>query len=173
MHEWLVAECEAHLRNHPSSGAEEVVAHFRSQGRDAAFLRAPEDRPGRYVIPRGMSETSLWLERLLRSDRVEVEDPAKAARKIVSSPEALTLLAADDQGQLVLRAAELQRRSAGLDLLRTLVEDPQALERDLQRALEGQHWIFGGRFVGEAAHRRLVPGDELDIPLIRGGGAQA
>lgn len=74
MHEWLVAECEAHLRNHPSAGAEEVVAHFRSQGRDAAFPRAPEDRPGRYVIPRGMSETSLWLERLLRIDRVEVED---------------------------------------------------------------------------------------------------
>lgn len=65
----------------------------------------------------------------------------------------------------------LQRRSAGLDLLRAVVEDSQALERDLQRALEGQHWIFGGRFVGEAAHRRLVPGDEVDIPLFRGDGA--
>ncbi|MEV6948599.1 Shedu anti-phage system protein SduA domain-containing protein [Streptomyces sp. NPDC051172] len=31
--------------------------------------------------------------------------------------------------------------------------------------------MFGGRFVGEAAHRRLVPGDEVDIPLIRGDGA--
>ncbi|MFD7881610.1 Shedu anti-phage system protein SduA domain-containing protein [Streptomyces bauhiniae] len=171
MHEWLVAECEAYLRDHPGAGAEEAVAHFRSQGRDAAFLRAPEDRPGRYVIPRGMSETSLWLERLLRSDRIEVADPAEAARKIVSSPEALALLAADDEGQLVLRAAELRRRSAGLDLLRAVVEDPKALERDLQRALEGQHWIFGGRFVGQAAHRRLVPGDEVDIPLIRGDGA--
>jgi hypothetical protein len=55
--------------------------------------------------------------------------------------------------------------------LRTVVEDPRAAEADLQRALEGQHWIFGGRFVGEAAQRRLVPGDEVDIPLIRGDGA--
>ncbi|MFG2988926.1 hypothetical protein ACGFZK_06410 [Streptomyces sp. NPDC048257] len=161
MHEWLVAACEAFLRDHPGAGAEEVVEHFRSQGRDAAFLRAPEDRPGRYVIPRGMSETSLWLERLLRSDRIELGDPAEAARKIVSSPQALALLAADHEGQLVLRAAELRRRSAGLDTLRAVVEDPRARESDLQRALEGQHWIFGGRFVGEAAHRRLVPGDEV------------
>ncbi|MFF7361917.1 hypothetical protein [Streptomyces sp. NPDC008125] len=61
MHEWLVAVCEAYLRDHPGAGAEETVEHFRSQGRDSAFLRAPEERPGRYVIPRGMSETSLWL----------------------------------------------------------------------------------------------------------------
>ncbi|MFD6529914.1 Shedu anti-phage system protein SduA domain-containing protein [Streptomyces sp. NPDC060184] len=171
MHEWLVAECEAFLRDHPGAGAEEVVEHFRAQGRDSVFLRAPEDRPGRYVIPRGTSETALWLERLLRSDRIEVGDPAEAVRKIVGSPGALALLAADHEGQLVLRAAELRRRSAGLDALRAVVEDPQARENDLQRALEGQHWIFGGRFVGEAAHRRLVPGDEVDIPLIRGDGA--
>ncbi|MFF7361916.1 Shedu anti-phage system protein SduA domain-containing protein [Streptomyces sp. NPDC008125] len=98
-------------------------------------------------------------------------DPAEAARKIVASPGALALLAADHEGRLVLRAAELRRRSAGLDALRGVVEDPQAREGDLQRALEGQYWIFGGRFVGEAAHRRLVPGDEVDIPLIRGDGA--
>ncbi|MFE5729515.1 Shedu anti-phage system protein SduA domain-containing protein [Streptomyces sp. NPDC056528] len=171
MHEWLVTACEAFLRDHPGAGTEEMVEHFRSQGRDATFLRAPDDRPGRYVIPRGTSEISLWMERLLRSDRIEVENPVEAARKIAGSAQALALLAADREGQLVLRAAELRRRSAGLDALRAAVEDPRAREADLQRALEGQHWIFGGRFVGEAAHRRLVPGDELDIPLIRGDGA--
>ncbi|MYQ61575.1 DUF4263 domain-containing protein [Streptomyces sp. SID4926] len=171
MHEWMVTACAAFLRDHPGASAEETLEHFRRQGRDAAFLRAPEGQPGRYVIPRGMSETSLWLERLLRSDRIEVWDPAEAAREIVSSPKALALLAADHAGQLVLRADELRRRSAGLDTLRAVVEDPLAREGDLQRGLEGQHWIFGGRFVGEAAHRRLVPGDEVDIPLIRGDGA--
>ncbi|MEU4331205.1 Shedu anti-phage system protein SduA domain-containing protein [Nonomuraea dietziae] len=53
-------------------------------------------------------------------------------------------------------------------ILNTAVEDELM---DLQRALEGQHWIFGGRFVGEAAQRRLVSGDEVDIPLIRGDGS--
>ncbi|MET9479053.1 Shedu anti-phage system protein SduA domain-containing protein [Streptomyces sp. NPDC006638] len=102
---------------------------------------------------------------------MDIEEPAEAARRIATSPAAVALLAADTEGQMVLRAAELQRRAAGLEALRTVVEDTTASERSLERALEGQHWIFGGRFVGEAAHRRLVPGDEVDIPLIRGDGA--
>jgi hypothetical protein len=171
MHEWLVAESEAYLRDHPGASAEDALEHFRGQGRDSSFLQAPDDRPGRYVIPRGRAEISLWLERLLKSGRVEVDDPADAARRIVTSPQALALLAADHDGQLLLQAVELQRRAAGLEVLRAVVEDRHAQERHVQRALEGQHWIFGGRFVGEAAHRRLVPGDEVDIPLIRGDGS--
>jgi hypothetical protein len=170
-HQWIVADGGDFLKDHPEASAAEMLAHFRDQGEDARFMEAPEDRPGRYVIPRGMAETSLWLERVLRDHRIDVGDPARAARKIVTSPEALALLAADEEGQLLLQAAELQRRAAGLEALRAVVEDRSALERDLQQALEGQHWIFGGRFVGEAAHRRLVPGDEVDIPLIRGDGA--
>ncbi|MET8565253.1 Shedu anti-phage system protein SduA domain-containing protein [Streptomyces flaveolus] len=171
MHQWLVAAGEAYLREHPGASAEETLSHFRAQGEDAAFLRAPDDRPGRYVIPRGAAEISLWLERLLRSDRIDVADPAESARRIVGSPQAMALLAADREGRLILQAAELRRRAAGLAELRSVVEDRTATEADLQHALEGNHWIFGGRFVGEAARRRLVPGDEVDIPLIRGDGA--
>ncbi len=162
--EQFYAEC-------PDAAPRDLVAHLRALGQDALFLESPADRPGRYVIPRGRAETAIWLERVLRDGRVDVEDPVGAARKIATSPEALALLAADEKGQLLLQAAELRRRAAGLDALRTVVEDPEASENDLQQALEGQYWIFGGRFVGEAAHRRLVPGDELDIPLIRGDGA--
>ncbi|WP_243877973.1 Shedu anti-phage system protein SduA domain-containing protein [Streptomyces sp. SUK 48] len=171
MHEWLVAVSEAYLRDHPGASARDVLAHFEAQRADTGFLRAPDDRPGRYVIPRGMSEISLWLERLLRSDRIEIEDPAAEARRLAGSPQALALLAADQDGRLILRAAELQRRTAGLRELRAVVDDPTATEADLQRALQGNHWIFGGRYVGEAARRRLVPGDEVDIPLIRADGA--
>jgi Domain of unknown function (DUF4263) len=171
MHGWLVEDGKAYLREHPDASGKEVLEHFRSQGQDAALLRAPEDRPGRYVIPRGGAEISLWLERLLTSDRIEVADVVQEARRIVTSPEALALLAADREGRLIIQAAELRRRAARLKDMRAVVEDPAATEAGLQRALEGNHWIFGGRFVGEAARRRLVPGDEVDIPLIRGDGA--
>ncbi|MER6419432.1 Shedu anti-phage system protein SduA domain-containing protein [Streptomyces sp. NPDC001137] len=171
MHQWIFDSGREFLADRPEAGIEEFLEHFRAQGEDAQFLEAPEDRPGRYVIPRGRAETMLWLERILRSRRIDVVDAAAEAQKIVTSPEALALLAADDRGQILLRAAELRRRSARLKELRTVVENRTATESDVQRALEGQYWIFGGRFVGEAAHRRLVPGDEVDIPLIRGDGA--
>lgn len=155
---------------HPDASVSDVIDHFGLLSQDARFLDAPQDRPGRYRLLRGRAEIAVWLERVLW-DRVDIEDPAEAARRIVTSPEAVALLAADTEGQMVLRAAELQRRAAGLEDLRRAVEDVTASEHALQRALEGQHWIFGGRFVGEAAHRRLVPGDEVDIPLIRGDSA--
>jgi hypothetical protein len=43
-------------------------------------------------------------------------------------------------------------------------------EADL--GISGHYWIFDGRYVGdEMAYRRLVPGDEYDIPLVRADGA--
>jgi hypothetical protein len=155
---------------HPEASVDDLIAYFGTLSEDARFLDAPEDRPGRYRLLRGRAERAVWLERVLQ-ERVDVEDAAEVAHRIVSSPDAIGLLAADTEGQMLLRAAELHRRSTGLAALRKVVEDPTASELELQRALEGQHWIFGGRFVGEAAHRRLVPGDEVDIPLIRGDGA--
>lgn len=159
-----------YLSGHPEAGLEEVLEHVRTLGEDARFMQAPAEDPARYYIPRGMSEHSLWIERVLRN-RVEVSDPAESARRIVASPEALAVLAADEDGRTLLRAAELQRRAADLRELRGLAEDPVTTEHALQRALQGAHWIFGGRVIGEARQRRLVPGDEVDIPLIRGDGS--
>ncbi|GAA4234540.1 hypothetical protein GCM10022254_39610 [Actinomadura meridiana] len=52
------------------------------------------------------------------------------------------------------------------------MKTPGAAEHQLQKALSGQYWIFGGRYVDdEKAYRRLVPGDEYDIPLVRADGA--
>ncbi|WP_354383454.1 Shedu anti-phage system protein SduA domain-containing protein [Streptomyces sp. PvR034] len=159
------------LAERPDATAPELLEHLRSLGEDGRFVEAPADRPGRYRIPRGRAEMALWIERLLRRERIEVADPEAEARRIAASPEALALLASDRDGRLALRAAELQRRGRQLAALRVVAEDRGAREADLQRALEGQHWIFGGRYVGEAVQRRLVVGDEVDIPLIRGDGS--
>ncbi|MFE7115923.1 Shedu anti-phage system protein SduA domain-containing protein [Streptomyces sp. NPDC057654] len=167
----FVAEASReYAQEHPDADVDDLIAHFGSLSEDARFLDAPEDRPGRYRVLRGRAEIAVWLERALR-ERIDIEDPAEAARRIATSAEAVALLADDTEGEMVLRARELQRRSSDLAALRKVVEDTTASEHALQRALEGQHWIFGGRFVGEAAQRRLVPGNEVDIPLIRGDGA--
>lgn len=158
------------LDQHPGADVDDLLAHIDSLSHDARYLVAPEGRPGRYSLLRGRAETVVWLERVLQ-ERIDIEDPEEAAGRIAASPEAWALLAADPDGQMILRAAQLQQRSARLAGLRKVAEDRTASELDLQRALEGQYWIFGGRFVGEAAHRRLVSGDEVDIPLIRGDGS--
>ncbi|MEU9145990.1 Shedu anti-phage system protein SduA domain-containing protein [Streptomyces sp. NPDC048349] len=168
--EFWCTEAEKYLAGHPQADAAEVVEHVRTLGRDAGYMQAPAEDPARYHIPRGIAERALWTERVLRN-RVEVTDPAAAAHRIMSSPEALSVLAADEDGRTVLRAAELQRRADRLRELRRVAEDTTASEHALQRALKGMYWVFGGRFIGEAQQRRLVPGDEVDIPLIRGDGS--
>ncbi|MGQ4485375.1 Shedu anti-phage system protein SduA domain-containing protein [Streptomyces sp. SAS_281] len=170
MNEFWCAEAERYLEDHPDCSLAEIVQYVRGLGADARFMQAPAEDPARYYIPRGMAEHALWTERVL-NNRVEIKDPAGAARRIVSSPEALAVLGADTDGRTVLLAAELQRRATHLRELRRLAEDATTTEHALQRALKGMHWIFGGHFIGEARQRRLVPGDEVDIPLIRGDGS--
>lgn len=138
---------------------------------------APPGQFGQLAAQRLQSALHLDVEAQLDAD---VLDPGRAACFTHDAHDLLVVrrqrvlaharLALRD-GQMVFRAAELQRRAVGLDRLRAVAEDRTATEHDLQAALEGQRWIFGGRFVGEAARRRLVPGDEIDIPLIRGDGS--
>ncbi|MFF8564960.1 Shedu anti-phage system protein SduA domain-containing protein [Streptomyces albidoflavus] len=168
--EFWCMEAENYLEKNSDASPEDILNHVRKVGEDARFTQAPEEDPARYRIPRGAAELALWTERVLRN-RIEVSDPAESARRIVSSPEALSILAMDEDGQTVLRAAEMQRRSARLRRLREMIEDDTTTEHALQRALTGMHWIFGGRVIGQADQRRLVPGDEVDIPLIRGDGS--
>ena len=158
------------LIEHPGATLPELLDHIECLGQDAKFLDAPADRPGRYRIPRGRAERAIWIERVLR-DRIDIDDAREEAQRLVMSPKALAALAADADGKILLRAAELQRRAAGLTILRQVVEDRNATEHQLQQAISNDYWIFGGRYVGnEKAYRRLVPGDEYDVPLVRADG---
>src|SRR5580693_1377466 len=131
-----------YLTEHPGATLPELFRHFESLGQDAAFLVAPEDRPGRYRIPRGRTEHVIWIERVLR-DRIDVEDAREEARRLAMSPKDLAALAADADGQTILRAVELQHRAAGLAVLRRVVDDPHATEHQLQKAISGHYWIRG------------------------------
>jgi hypothetical protein len=156
--------------DHPGASPDDLIAHFESMRDDARLLEAPEDRPGRYRIVRGKAEMARWLERKLR-DRVDVEDIQEVAQRLVATPEALLALAADEDGMLLLRAAELRQRMAKLGEIRRVVEDPAASEHELQQAFQAQPWIFGGQFIDTAARRSLILGSEVDIPLLRADGS--
>ncbi len=162
---------EEYLAEHPAATPKDLLSYLVSLREDMKFLEAPEDRPGRYRLVRGRAEMATWVERVLRDGRIDIEEPGEVVRRIVSSPEALQVLADDKDGQALLRAMELKKRSDSLVELRGVTEDRDALEADLQRVLEDKPWIFGGRFVRVAERRRLIPDAEFDIPLIRSDGS--
>ena len=64
-----------------------------------------------------------------------------------------------------------RRREADLDQLRAAVADPQTLERDLQKLLEGMLWLFGGGFLPTPGRRTLTSTDQLDLALVRPDGS--
>ena len=161
--------CEDFLQEHPAATGAELVSHLQSLELDIPFMDAPEDRPGRYRLVRGRAESAAWLTAVL-TDRIDIEDVDEAVRKIVMNPAAVAAIASDEDGEVILQAMELKRRHSGVAKLRAVIEDPRSSEHDIHTALRDQLWIFGGRFVGEARHRRLVKGDELDIPLLRPDG---
>ncbi|ROS38934.1 uncharacterized protein DUF4263 [Amycolatopsis thermoflava] len=170
MQEFVRGASRKFLEDNESASAQELLAHLTSVVADGKFLDAPEDRPGRYRLVRGRAELALWLERVLR-DRIDIEDPSAKVGNLVRTPAVLELLAGDVDGQSILLAAEMKRRAESVTQIRAICESDLATERDLQRVLEKQAWIFGGRFVGAVGRRRLVPGDEVDIPLVRGDGS--
>lgn len=160
-----------YLADHPNASADDLLSYLASHLADARFLDAPEDRPGRYRLVRGRAEMATWLERVLADNRIDVEEPADTIHRIVTSPQALLVLAEDEDGQALLKAAELKKRADSLVELRNAIEAPDTLEGELQRLLEDKPWIFGGRYIGVADRRKLLPDSEFDIPLIRGDGS--
>ncbi|MFC8586522.1 Shedu anti-phage system protein SduA domain-containing protein [Streptomyces sp. NPDC057217] len=78
---------------------------------------------------------------------------------------------ADADAGLLAQLLELKARRAGLDALRTVVEDATSSESALHARLKNQEWIFGGAYVAELARRQYTPDAILDIPLLRGDGS--
>jgi Domain of unknown function (DUF4263) len=167
---YLLAEeiVRKRLREEPELTAPELAAALRETAEDARLLDMPTDRPGRFRIVRGRSEQYAWICQVLES-RVGIETIEDAAKHIVTSPEALEVLASDEHGDALLAAKRLQRRAATLARIRKVIEDPMATEHDLQTALRGQYWIFGGSYARESL-RQMIKGDEYDIPLIKPDG---
>ncbi|ASU79343.1 DUF4263 domain-containing protein [Actinopolyspora erythraea] len=159
-----------YLAEHPEADTSDLLHYVSTLGEDAQFLDAPEETPGRYRIVRGTAELTLWLQRAL-SERIDIENPKETAQRIAMSSEKVEALAKDPDGQAILKATELKQRSDTLTELRKLVDDPTTGEEALQELLHQHPWIFGGRFVDAATRRRLVDGEELDIPLIRADGS--
>jgi len=100
---------------------------------------------------------------LLEQGHVDEHEITKLTGVIASRPEIVEALAETNLVALL----ELQRHEQGLARLREVVEDPTSTEPDIQRVLQDEWWVFGGRFIAPANRRGITLLDQFDIPLIR------
>ncbi len=104
---------------------------------------------------------------LLEQGHVDETEMTKLTGLIARTPEILEALAETNLVALL----ELQRHEQGLARLRQVVEDPGSTEPDIQRVLQDEWWVFGGRFIAPAGRRGIALLDQFDIPLIRSDGS--
>ena len=101
--------------------------------------------------------------------------PAESAEQIikalVENPDAYEVFKDSDASQLLASTVNQYRQRQAVENLDTVAKNPASTENDLQKVLDKQWWMFGGRFIDKAKRRSLTVLDQMDIPLIRGDGS--
>ncbi|MFD6949100.1 hypothetical protein A6A08_06990 [Nocardiopsis sp. TSRI0078] len=143
---------------------DDVVAYLEQLHAGAQRMFPEPGRPGHYQVPRGRAEIAHRFGELLDKHITVVAETG------TDGSEGISGLAREADSHAVFDGIEVQRRRDALALLRSTALNPHAVEADLQRALEKNPWIFGGRFVDFATRRLLAPSTEIDLPLLRPDG---
>lgn len=125
---------------------------------------------GQYVPAGGGSPVSTVIEEL-EGGGVDRGLVAKLARALATMPESAEVLADLDEAALLASVIDRVRQRAVVKRLREAVNDPSTNETQLQKLVQNEPWLFGGRYVRAAKRRTFVAGEQLDIPLIRSDGS--
>jgi hypothetical protein len=151
-------------RHRPEAAAIDARRWLRELTRAMERWTIGESRLGGVKLQRNVPDHLTWFSRIQL-----VLDEAPAQSHLTD--ELAEELAEAPGAEALAQAVQWHRRKIALERLRTVVEAPGSTEGQIHDELKQQTWIFGGRYVEELSRRRLAPGDELDIPLLRGDGA--
>jgi hypothetical protein len=92
-------------------------------------------------------------------------------KAISESPEAQSVISLRPSTAILTDMINLHRQREAIELLESIAEDPGKNEHDLQKILQHQWWMFGGRFIDVAKRRNFTVLESLDIPLLRHDGS--
>lgn len=134
------------------------------------LLNGTFEEDGYYVRVNRDSDVRGLVERLA-SGELEGASLASLVTALTSTPGVAEALADADGVDALLGAVEYKRQRQGLEELRRAALDPDTIEQVLQRILERHWWVFGGRYVAQAARRKLTLQDQIDLPLLRTDGS--
>lgn len=103
--------------------------------------------------------------------RVDADAVHRVVTAICNAPDLAEALARMDEAGVLADVIERNRQLQGLRRWRAVVEDPTSLEGDIQKVLDTEWWVFGGRYIKPSIRRQLVVGDQLDMALVRADGS--
>ncbi|MEV0391781.1 Shedu anti-phage system protein SduA domain-containing protein [Polymorphospora rubra] len=126
--------------------------------------------PGVYQFPAHDSAVQQLIAEL-NEGRVDADAVHRVVTAICNAPDLAEALARMDEAGVLADVIERNRQLQGLRRWREVVEDPTSTEPDIQKVLDKEWWVFGGRYVKSDVRRQLVPGDELDLLLVRSDGS--
>lgn len=134
-----------------------------------AFLSNDVRKQGRYRVIDTASAASSLLG-LLEAGEIDLPGLGSLLATHGDLPQMVAALTTTAAGLSAVESAVIAERRRVVQNLRDLAEQPSATETDMQRAMEGHHWLFGGRYVGIAQRRSLTMLDSHDIPLLGADG---
>ena len=129
------------------------------------FLHNHVSRTGRYRIVDVDSPDATLLEILKTSD-IDPQNLVDALVGQLDVQQVMDMLTSSERGMSAAQSAVLDSRRKTVAELRQMISNPASTETDVQRLIGSAYWIFGGRYVGVASRRSLIPLDETDIPLL-------
>jgi hypothetical protein len=135
-----------------------------------AFLNSELSEAGTYQLVAEGSDLHQLIQQI-ESGRIEPAALQSLLNILSASRDAQALLADSEAGRILASAIQLRQQSVALERLRAVVENSVSTELNIQRQLEDQWWIFGGRFINMANRRGITVLDQLDVPLIRADGS--
>ncbi|MGY4893248.1 MAG: Shedu anti-phage system protein SduA domain-containing protein [Candidatus Saccharimonadota bacterium] len=125
---------------------------------------------GHYQLLTGDASIDSLAQKILAGE-MPVESAEQILQALIDNPEAQEVFKQSDASQVFADSVnQFHQRQAIIDL-ESVATNPKSTEPDLQKILEKQWWMFGGRYIDLAKRRGLTVLDQLDVPLIRGDGA--
>jgi hypothetical protein len=137
-----------------------------------AFLHAGGHTAGRFRLIDAANPAADVLGVLADSD-LDAGDLRELAEIITSVPDLAALVdavSATPAGISAAEAATIVRRREVVAELRELAVAPGTTETEMHSLMRGEHWLFGGKYVGLADRQSLVPLDSYDLPLLTADG---
>jgi hypothetical protein len=141
---------------------------------DASLLRdVIEDKfpdSGKYQQLSGDSAVDRLAQTILAGE-MPVESVDQIIKALAENPDAYEVFKDSDASQLLASTVNQYHQQQAIETLDAVARNPVSTESDIQKVLDKQWWMFGGRFIDKAKRRSLTVLDQLDIPLLRSDGS--